>query len=44
MFCLLNAPDKYTVERHHSNLGMKCDWITPVKITAGYGGSDPRDE
>jgi Protein of unknown function (DUF4242) len=35
MFCLLDAPDRYAVERHHSKLGMKCDWITPVRMTAG---------
>ena len=36
MFCLVDAPDKYAVERHHSKYGMKCDWITPVKMTARY--------
>ena len=25
MFCLIDAPDKYAVERHHSKFGMKCD-------------------
>jgi Protein of unknown function (DUF4242) len=40
MFCLIDAPDRYVVERHHSKYGMKCDWITPVKMTAGYDGSD----
>lgn len=28
MFCLVDAPDRHTVERHHSKYGMKCDWIT----------------
>jgi Protein of unknown function (DUF4242) len=40
MFCLIDAQDRYVVERHHSKYGMKCDWITPVKMTAGYDGSD----
>jgi Protein of unknown function (DUF4242) len=35
MFCLLDAPDRYAVEMHHSKFGLKCDWITPVKMTAG---------
>ena len=39
MFCLVDAPDRYAVERHHSKYGMKCDWITPVKMTAEYDGS-----
>jgi hypothetical protein len=39
MFCL-DAPDRYAVERHHSKYGMKCDWITPVKMTGEYDGSD----
>ena len=34
MFCLLDAPDRLAVERHHSKFGMKCDWIIPVKMTA----------
>jgi Protein of unknown function (DUF4242) len=25
MFCLIDAPDKYAVERHHSKFRMKCD-------------------
>lgn len=36
MFCLVDAPDKYAVERHHSRYGVRCDWITPVKMTARY--------
>jgi hypothetical protein len=40
MFCLVEAPDKYAVERHHAKYGMKCDWIPPVKMTAGYDGSN----
>jgi Protein of unknown function (DUF4242) len=36
IFCLIDAPDRFTVERHHSKLGVKCDWITPVKMTSEY--------
>ena len=34
IFCLLDAPNRDAVERHHLKLGIKCDWITPVKMTA----------
>ena len=34
MFCLLDAPNKEAVEKHHQKLGLKCDWITEVKTTA----------
>lgn len=34
LFCLLNAPDKVAVDRHHQKLGVKCDWITEVNTTA----------
>jgi hypothetical protein len=45
MFCLLDAPNRFAVERHHLKFGMKCDWITPVKMTAGNDdGSDPTGE
>ena len=40
MFCLVDAPDKYAVERHHSKFGINCDWITPIKMTSEYNGSD----
>ena len=40
MFCLVDAPDRYAVERHDSKYGMKCDWITPVKMTSEYDGSN----
>jgi hypothetical protein len=31
-FCLLNAPDVAAVENHHSKAGIKCEWITEVKL------------
>lgn len=40
MFCLVDAPDRFAVERRHSKFGLKCDWITSVKMTAMYNGSD----
>lgn len=40
MFCLLDAPDKYAVEKHHLKFGMKCDWITSVKMTLEYDSSE----
>jgi hypothetical protein len=36
MFCLVDAPDRYAVEKHHYKFGMKCEWITPVKMTSEY--------
>jgi Protein of unknown function (DUF4242) len=39
MFCLVDAPDRYAVERHHSKFGMKCDWITQVKMTSEHNDS-----
>ena len=34
LFCLLDAPDKEAVDKHHQKFGIKCDWITEVKTTA----------
>lgn len=33
-YCLLDAPSKEAVEKHHHKAGIKCDWITEVKSTA----------
>ena len=38
IFCLIDAPDRLAVERHHAKFGVKCDWITPVKMTSEYDG------
>lgn len=46
MFCLMDAPDRYSVEKHHFKFGIKCNWITKVKMTAGCDDSvlpDPSD-
>ena len=32
-FCLLDAPNKEAVEKHHAKVGIKPDWITEVKTT-----------
>lgn len=34
LFCLLDAPDKDAVDKHHQKFGVKCDWITEVNTTA----------
>ena len=31
LYCILDAPDKQSVEKHHEKFGIKCDWITEVK-------------
>jgi hypothetical protein len=33
IFCLLNAPNKEAVEKHHHKMGIKPDWIQEVKTT-----------
>jgi hypothetical protein len=33
IYCLLDAPNKEAVEKHHGNKGVKCDWIMEVKTT-----------
>ena len=33
IYCLLDAPSKAAVEKHHGNIGVKCDWIMEVKTT-----------
>jgi len=34
VFCLLDAPSKEAVEKHHEGLGMKCDWVMEVQTTS----------
>ena len=29
-YCLLEAPNKESIEKHHSKINMKCDWISEV--------------
>jgi hypothetical protein len=32
--CLLDAPNKEAIEKHHATFGLKCEWITEVETTA----------
>jgi hypothetical protein len=41
---LLDAPERYAVEKHHYKFGIKCDWITPVKMTSKCEVSEFRGE
>ncbi len=34
IFCILDAPNKEAVEKHHNRAGLKCESITEVKSTA----------
>ncbi len=34
VFCLIDAPSKDSVQKHHDKLGIKCEWIMEVKTTA----------
>lgn len=34
LYCLLNAPSREAVEKHHGKFGLTCEWITEVKATA----------
>jgi hypothetical protein len=34
LYCILDAPNKDAVSKHHQKFGLKCDWITEVKTTA----------
>ena len=44
MFCPVDAPDRSAVERHHSKFGVKCDWITQVKMTSEYSSHELTSE
>jgi len=33
-FCLLDAPNKDAVVKHHEKHGFKCDWVAEVKTPA----------
>lgn len=36
MFCLLEAPDRAVIDKHHTKLGVQCNWITQVKMTTDF--------
>jgi len=31
LFCLLNAPNRKAVEKHHKKYGVKCEYIMEIK-------------
>ena len=33
IYCLIDAPTKDAVKKHHDKIGVKCDWIMEVKTT-----------
>ena len=33
-FCLIDAPNREAVEKHHEKYNFTCDWITEVNTTA----------
>jgi len=33
LFCLLDAPNREAVQKHHAKANVKCDWIVEVKST-----------
>ncbi len=33
IYCLLDAPNKEAVEKHHQKMGYKCDYIKQVETT-----------
>ena len=33
-YCLLDAPSKEDVRKHHEKHGMRCDWIMEVNTTS----------
>ena len=36
MYCLLDAPNKEAIVKHHEKLGYKCDYILEVDTTEDY--------
>lgn len=35
-FCLLEGPDIDAIEKHHSKVNIKCEWITEVTLAAPF--------
>ena len=33
IYCILDAPSKEAVEKHHDKIGVKCNWIMEIKTT-----------
>jgi hypothetical protein len=36
MYCLLDAPNKDAVIKHHEKYGFKCEWIMEITTTRIY--------
>jgi hypothetical protein len=32
--CILDAPNKEAVEKHHAKAGLKCDWIYEIETAS----------
>jgi hypothetical protein len=39
-FCLLEGPDIDAIEKHHSKVNIKCEWITEVSLAQPFQRSD----
>ncbi len=33
IYCVLDAPDREAIEKHHAKAGIKCDWVREVHST-----------
>jgi hypothetical protein len=33
VFCVLDAPNRKAIERHHAKIGITCDWIREIDST-----------
>ena len=31
LYCILDAPNKEAIEKHHKKYGVKCEWIMEIK-------------
>jgi hypothetical protein len=34
LYCILNAPNKGSIESHHKKYGVICEWIMEIKTSA----------
>ena len=35
IYCVLDAPNREAIEKHHAKAGIKCDWVHEVASTRG---------
>jgi len=33
LYCVLEAPDRKAIEKHHAKLGVRCEWIHEITST-----------